>query len=230
MVNRYTITNISFISKTFKINDEKIQSIYNAYPTKKLPIISLDNKESISYEHWGSTDEFSKNNTLANRLINVDLNKAKKSNIISNQFKIDRCLIPCDGFYFWKNYSHKEKSPYYFKFIKDKLIYCVGIRETFEDFSGNKFRYFYFLTERSSDKWKNFTSKIPLVFDIRYLDIWFSKKTSLNKIINFINPIRLDDFSFYTVSPYFESNDRNDISLINPSENINQYGNYSLFD
>ena len=47
MVNRYTITNISFISKTFKINDEKIQSIYNAYPTKKLPIISLDNKESI---------------------------------------------------------------------------------------------------------------------------------------------------------------------------------------
>ena len=38
MVNRYTITNISFISKTFKINDEKIQSIYNAYPTKKLPI------------------------------------------------------------------------------------------------------------------------------------------------------------------------------------------------
>ena len=103
MVNRYTLRNISFISKTFKI-DENIESIYNAYPTKKLPIISLDNKDNVNFEYWGSTYKFSKNNTLANRLINVDLNKAKKSNIITNQFKIDRCLIPCDGFYFWKNY------------------------------------------------------------------------------------------------------------------------------
>mgnify|MGYP001396891033 CR=1 FL=1 len=229
MVNRYTLRNISFISKTFKI-DENIESIYNAYPTKKLPIISLDNKDNVNFEYWGSTDKFSKNNTLANRLINVDLNKAKKSNIITNQFKIDRCLIPCDGFYFWKTYSQKEKSPYYFNFIKDKLIYCVGIRETFEDFSGNRFRYFYFLTQKSNEKWKKFTLNIPLVFDIRYLDIWFSNNTSLNKIISFINPISFDDFNFYTVSPYFENNSKNDISLINPSKNLNQYGNYSLFD
>ena len=229
MVNRYTLRNISFISKTFKI-DENIESIYNAYPTKKLPIISLDNKDNVNFEYWGSTDKFSMNNTLANRLINVDLNKAKKSNIITNQFKIDRCLIPCDGFYFWKTYSQKEKSPYYFNFIKDKLIYCVGIRETFEDFSGNRFRYFYFLTQKSNEKWKKFTLNIPLVFDIRYLDIWFSNNTSLNKIISFINPISFDDFNFYTVSPYFENNSKNDISLINPSKNLNQYGNYSLFD
>ena len=110
------------------------------------------------------------------------------------------------------------------------IIYCVGIRETFEDFSGNRFRYFYFLTQKSNEKWKKFTLNIPLVFDIRYLDIWFSNNTSLNKIISFINPISFNDFNFYTVSPYFENNSKNDISLINPSKNLNQYGNYSLFD
>ena len=229
MVNRYTLSNISFISKTFKIDDKNIESIYNAFPTKKLPIITLENN-NVKFEYWGSTDKFSKNNTLANRLINVDFNKAEKSNIISTQFKLDRCLIPCDGFYFWKNFSKKEKTPYYFQYTKDKLIYCVGIRETFQDFSGNSFKYFYFLTDQSTEKWKKFTSKIPILFDIRYLDIWFSKKTSINKISSFINPIKFDDFNFYTVSPYFENNNRDDISLINPSNNLNQYGNYSLFD
>jgi len=229
MVNRYTLSNISFISKTFKIDDKNIESIYNAFPTKKLPIITLENN-NVKFEYWGSTDKFSKNNTLANRLINVDFNKAEKSNIISTQFKLDRCLIPCDGFYFWKNFSKKEKTPYYFKYTKEKLIYCVGIRETFQDFSGNSFKYFYFLTDQSTEKWKKFTPKIPILFDIRYLDIWFSKKTSINKISSFINPIKFDDFNFYTVSPYFENNNRDDISLINPSNNLNQYGNYSLFD
>ena len=229
MMNRYTLSNISFISKTFKIDDKNIESIYNAFPTKKLPIITLENN-NVKFEYWGSTDKFSKNNTLANRLINVDFNKAEKSNIISTQFKLDRCLIPCDGFYFWKNFSKKEKTPYYFKYTKEKLIYCVGIRETFQDFSGNSFKYFYFLTDQSTEKWKKFTSKIPILFDIRYLDIWFSKTTSINKISSFINPIKFDDFNFYTVSPYFENNNRDDISLINPSNNLNQYGNYSLFD
>ena len=229
MVNRYTLSNISFISKTFKIDDKNIEPIYNAFPTKKLPIITLENN-NMKFEYWGSTDKFSKNNTLANRLINVDFNKAEKSNIISTQFKLDRCLIPCDGFYFWKNFSKKEKTPYYFKYNKEKLIYCVGIRETFQDFSGNSFKYFYFLTDQSTEKWKKFTPKIPILFDIRYLDIWFSKTISINKISSFINPIKFDDFNFYTVSPYFENNNRDDISLINPSNNLNQYGNYSLFD
>tara|TARA_S200000501_G_scaffold78770_1_gene70564 strand:+ start:854 stop:1543 length:690 start_codon:yes stop_codon:yes gene_type:complete len=229
MVNRYTLSNISFISKTFKIDDKNIEPIYNAFPTKKLPIITLENN-NMKFEYWGSTDKFSKNNTLANRLINVDFNKAEKSNIISTQFKLDRCLIPCDGFYFWKNFSKKEKTPYYFKYNKEKLIYCVGIRETFQDFSGNSFKYFYFLTDQSTEKWKKFTPKIPILFDIRYLDIWFSKTTSINKISSFFNPIKFDDFNFYTVSPYFENNNRDDISLINPSNNLNQYGNYSLFD
>jgi putative SOS response-associated peptidase YedK len=230
MVNRYTLADISIISKTFKVDDENIKPIYNAFPTKKLPIISLNDSSNVSFEYWGSTDEFSKNNSLANRLINVDFSKVKKSNIISNQFKLDRCLIPCDGFYFWKNFSKKEKTPYYFKYTKDKLIYCVGIRETFQDFSGNNFKYFYFLTNQSTQKWKKFTPRIPILFDIRYLDLWFSKTTSITKISSFIDPIKFNDFDNYTVSPYFENKNKDDISLINRINNLNQYGNYSLFD
>ena len=93
MVNRYTLSNISFISKTFKIDNKNIESIYNAFPTKKLPIITLENN-NVKFEYLGSTDKFSKNNTLANRLINVDFNN------ISTDWTI---LTAVDIFYFKNN-------------------------------------------------------------------------------------------------------------------------------
>ena len=65
-------------------------------------------------------------------LINVDVSKGKKSNMLWNTFKFDRGLIPCDGFYFWKKINKSEKIPYYFKYIKNKLIYCAGIREKYD--------------------------------------------------------------------------------------------------
>ena len=230
MVNRYTLINIRYVQKSFKIGEGIIKPIYNAFPTKKLPIITIDNKDNVSFNHWGSNNEFSRNNTLAKRLINVDISKVKKSNILTNQFKINRCLIPCDGFYFWKNINSNDKRPYYFKYIKDKLTYCVGIRESFEDFSGNKFMYFYFLTSPSSLEWRNFTSRVPLLFDMRYFDIWFDKKSTLKKILPFTNNLKFNDFSNHIVSPYFDKNNIDDKSLIERKDSLNQYGNYSLFD
>ena len=117
-----------------------------------------------------------------------------------------------------------------FKYIKNKLIYCAGIREKYEDFSGNNFYYFSFLTSNSSSDWKPFTSKLPLEFDMRYFDIWFDKKSSINKILPFLSALKIQDYKNYIVSPYFQNVKLNNDSLIQPRKSINQYGNYSLFD
>jgi putative SOS response-associated peptidase YedK len=230
MINRYTLVNIEYVRNSFELDEELAKPIYNAFPTKKLPIILIGDNEKVSFNHWGSNDQFSRNNTLAKRLINVDVSKVKKSNILTNQFKTNRCLIPCDGFYFWKNINSIVTRPCFFKYKKDKLTYCIGIMESFEDFSGNKYMYFYFLTSPSSLEWKNFTSRIPLFFDMRYLDIWFNKKSTLKKLLPFTNSLKFNDFSYHIVSPYFENKKIDDKSLIEPKNSLNQYGNYSLFD
>ena len=230
MVDRYTLINSSFISSSFEIDIDNIKPNYNANPTQKLPIITFDKNKKVSYVYWGSTKEMTKNNPPAVRLINVELSKLKKSNMLLNTFKFDRCLIPCDGFYFWKKINKLEKTPYYFKYIKNKLIYCAGIREKYEDFSGNNYYYFSFLTSNSSSDWKPFTSKLPLEFDMRYFDIWFDKKSSINKILPFLSALKIHDYKNFIVSPYFQNVKLNNDSLIQPRKSINQYGNYSLFD
>ena len=230
MVNRYTLINVENLINSFNVKEVNLKSIYNAFPTKKLPIISLKESHKVSLENWGSTNDFSKNKKLPTRLVNVSFSKVEKSNIYINQFKSERCLIPCDGFYFWKNYNSKEKTPYYFKLHKEKLIYCVGIRDSFEDFNGLKFTYFYFLTNPSLGMWKDYTSKIPIVFDMRYFDIWLNKKSTLKKLTPFMTGLKFDDLRNHSVSPYFEDKNNDDSSLIKPMKKLNQYGNYSLFD
>ena len=65
---------------------------------------------------------------------------------------------------------------------------------------------------------------------MRYFDIWFDRKNSINKILPFLSTVKIDDFKYYVVSPYFQNEKLNNDSLIEPRKNINQYGNYSLFD
>jgi len=230
MINRYTLKNMDYLTSSFNISDELKLPIYNAFPTRKLPVITLNDSKNITYENWGSTSEYSKNNNLPNRLINVNLSKIIRSNIYLNQFKTQRCLIPCDGFFLWKNYFSKNKTPFYFEYIKEKLIYCVGIRDSFQDFDGKKFNFFYFITEPSSGRWRNFTSSLPVTFDMRYYDIWLDKKSNLKKIKPFTNKLKYEDLKGFSVSPYFNDNNKDDQSLVKPIKSLNQYGNYSLFD
>ena len=229
MVDRYSLINVGSISD-FLLNDKNILTpIYNAYPTVELPIIDL-NLKKISKTLWGSNSYLSKNKSLAKRLINVEISKIKKSNILFNQFKYNRCLIPCDGFFFWKRINQKEKIPYYFSFEKDKLIYCLGIKEKYENLTGDSFYYFSFITSIPDIQWRKFTTQIPMTFDSRYLDIWFNKSSTFDKIYSFVNPLRFEDFKRFSISPYFEKMSIDDVRAIEPKNNINQYGNYSLFD
>ena len=85
MINRYTLVNIEYVRNSFELDEELTKPIYNAFPTKKLPIILIGDNEKVSFNHWGSNDQFSRNNTLAKRLINVDVSKVKKSNILTYQ-------------------------------------------------------------------------------------------------------------------------------------------------
>ena len=109
MINRYTLINTSHLLNVFNNDSEKVIPIYNAFPTTQMPIITLSESNKMTLCYWGSTSEISKNKAPAERLINVNINKLKKSNMLLNQFKFNRCLIPCDGFFLWKKKKFKRK-------------------------------------------------------------------------------------------------------------------------
>jgi len=232
MIDRYVIEyNSNLIRKI--TNSEKVDSFdsqYNAAPTKLLPIITIKSPNKLDFVHWGSTSDYAKKKPLADKLISLDVSTFSKSNMHYNLLISQRCIILCNGFYLWKETSKNEKIPYYFNHIKDKIMLCVGIKEKYEDFEGNTFNYFSFISKRSSHKWKEFSDNIPLVLDFDNINLWFDKNKRFDEILDLIYEPEISSFNYYTVSPFITDLSNNDKKLINPKNTSNQYGNYSLFD
>ena len=105
---------------------------------------------------------------------------------------------------FFSEYN-KSKGKNLLFFFQRINWYCVGIKEKYEDLSGDSFYYFSFVTSQSDNKWRKFTNQIPMFFDTRYLDIWFDKTSTFKKLNSFINPLRFEDFNNFSISPYFEN-------------------------
>ena len=232
MIDRYVIEyNLDLISKI--INSEKVDSFdsqYNAAPTKLMPIVSIKSPNKVDLVHWGASSDYAKKKPLAEKLISLDLSTFSKSNMHYNLLMSQRCIILCNGFYLWKKTSKSEKIPYYFNFIKNKIMLCVGIKDRYEDFEGNSFDYFSFISKKSNNEWKEFSDNIPIVLDFDNINKWFDKSKRFDEILDLIYQPDISSFNYYTVSPFITDLSNNDKKLINPKSTSNQYGNYSLFD
>lgn len=232
MIDRYVIEYNSNLIKKI-INSEKINSFdseYNAAPTKSLPIVSIKSPNKVDFVHWGATSDYAKKKPLADKLISLDLSTFSKSNMHYNLLISQRCIILCNGFYLWKKTSRNQKTPYYFNYIKDKIMLCVGIKEKYEDFEGNTFNYFSFISKKSSNEWKEFSDTIPFVLDFNNINLWFDKNKRFDEILDLIYQPEISSFNYYTVSPFIKDLSYNDKKLISPKNTSNQHGNYSLFD
>ena len=183
MIDRYVIEyDSNLISKI--INSEKVDSFdsqYNAAPTKLLPIVTIKSPNKVDLVHWGASSDYAKKKPLADKLISLDLSTFSKSNMHYNLLMSQRCIILCNGYYLWKKTSKSEKTPFYFNYIENKIMLCVGIKERYEDFEGNTFDYFSFISKKSNNAWKEFSDSIPLVLDLIILICGLIKINDLMK-------------------------------------------------
>lgn len=232
MIERYSIKFNDELFKKITNSDtvESFESQYNAAPTKSLPIISIKSSDKLSFIYWGASPEYAKNRSLANRLINLDVSSFSKSNMLYNLLLTERCIIPCHGFYYWKKIAKKEKVPYYFKYEKSDIALCAGVKERYEDFEGNVFDYFSFITKRSNKDWKDYSGTIPLMVDYNDVNLWFNKNKRFDELLELMYQPSISDFNYYTVSPFISDLNNNDKNLTEPKRTSDQHGNYSLFN
>ena len=119
---------------------------------------------------------------------------------------------------------------YYFKYEKSDLMLCAGIKEKYEDFEGNVFNYFSFITKRSNNDWKEYSRSVPLIIDYSNIKIWLEKQSRFDEILDLMHQPLISDFNYYSVSPFISDLDNNDKNLIEPKQISDQYGNYTLFN
>jgi putative SOS response-associated peptidase YedK len=100
MIERYSIhATPSQLIERFKIEESHAyKPRYNAAPSQLLPVITHESPQGFSYFYWGTAPQWSRNKTLAERIINTHAELIKEKPVFKKQLLRYRCLIPADGF------------------------------------------------------------------------------------------------------------------------------------
>ena len=110
---------------------------YNIAPTQPIPVIRQNPKEPVrelSLVRWGLIPSWSKDPSIAARMINARSETAATKPAFRDALKSRRCLIPADGFYEWKR-DGKTKQPYCFEINEGELFAFAGIWDRWKDAS-----------------------------------------------------------------------------------------------
>lgn len=228
MTDRYTLgagndqifqaTNLQFASA---------KPIYNASPTKRLPVILAAKPTEIVLARWGFISGLSNNRAISTRLINLSAELAFEKAPYQRMLSTKRAVVLADGFYLWKQVSRKQRIPYYFYF-KDRRVFGIGAVWEQDDFAVDSPLSFNLLTQHAKGFIREYQEDFPLVLPKEAMQSWLADN-SLADLKNL--PISFDpkQLALHPVSPLIADPDQEGEKLIAPAQPADQYGNYTLF-
>jgi len=232
MFDRYSISSrIVEIQKLLTFESvEEIKPIYNAAPTKLLPVITNESPRGISFFYWGLPPNWSKNRAVSKKLIQADIEQLNSKTSYRNALKKRRCLVPADGIYLWKKVSKKGKVPYRFIQKNQKPFFMPGLWDEFEDDQGKLVHTFLIITSYPVEAFKIFDFEIPVILKDTNLTAWIDDSRSTEDLKQMLLNGSEDEMNTYPVSSNISKLNYDEPDLIEPSSPVDQFGNYSLFD
>ncbi len=226
MLDRYTITlNSDELALVLGAEvSSRYEPQYNAAPTKVLPLITSQNPGQVSFFNWGLMAMWSNNKTMSPKFFNLPLDSVMSKNTYKKKIITNRCIIPMDGFYLWKQVAKKQQVPHYF-FYSDKKVFSVaGIWEEGDDNTHS----FIMITRPANPQISSFQGDMPAIMDASSSRKWLESE-DLEELNALLSTEVKDEFLSHTVAPRIRDIEGNDVSFIKPTPPADQHGNYTLF-
>lgn len=233
MIDRYAIySDFATIVKRYALKGEEFTvPNYNAAPAQQLPLISNISKNEVSFYYWGINKEWSNNKPIAAKLLSAPKDQLLIRTTLMNALTKRRCLIPVNGFYLWKQYSKKRKTPHFFFIPNQALFSLPGIWEEYEDIDGKTNITFKIIETNNYVKVVEFGEYMPAIVprDLEYK--WLDSYSSIDELTGILDNLDLaQQINFHPVSPHISNLSINSADLIKPQQQVDQLGNYTLFE
>jgi putative SOS response-associated peptidase YedK len=233
MIDRYAIySDFQVINKRYGlVGEEFTVPNYNAAPSQQLPVVSNSNKKEISFFHWGTNRQWSNNKKVSQKLLSADRDALPQKTTLINALEKKRCLIPVNGFYLWKQYSKKRQTPHYFFNPTEEMISLPGIWEENEDMEGNIHNTFKIIEIPNYSNATEFGTTMPGVIPKSLEAKWLDDYSTPDELFGILQNVdALGQISNHPVSPHITNIEKNSSELIKPQSQVDQLGNYTLFE
>jgi len=212
------------ISERFNVEvfDELYKPNYNCAPSQKLPVITNDKPDELSFFQWGLIPFWAKDPKIGFRNINTRSETISEKPSFRNAFKKRRCLIPANGFYEWT--KDNDKTPFRIFLKNEQLFAIAGIWETWKDAENRIINSFSIITTGANSLVADIHNRMPVILKPEDEDSWLMEtdETLLNSLLI---PYSAGRMEAYAISKKVNSPINNGSEIIIPEVG----GQQSLF-
>ena len=200
MCNRYSLTaELSDLTEHFRIDRVHIpySRRYNISPTQQIPIIQQVGEERcLNQQRWGLMPYWGKSS------INVNLDTIGDKSYLRLMLTKKRCVIPCSGFYIWKQ-ERKSISAWRVVHRWKSTFAMPGIYDVWLDSEKNGFPMCTVITRGTAFGTDH---SMPVLLDEDAMDMWLNPRETRTEVLQaLLESLPEADLRAYSVTPFMGS-------------------------
>jgi putative SOS response-associated peptidase YedK len=219
MCGRFTLTvdedTILIRFNSIKVIDIEHKKRYNIAPTQSVLAIVNDGEQNrLGRLRWGLIPSWAKDMKIGYKMINARAETLAEKPAFKHAFRRQRCIIPADGFYEWKQ-SGKEKQPFRIKLKSDEVFGFAGLWDRWQSPDGTVIHTCTIVTTQANDLLADLHHRMPVILRKEDEKLWLDRKVEDPHVLqDLLQPYPADEMEVYPVSSQVNSAKYDDPSLI----------------
>ena len=211
MCGRYVLYDTDTLDERYNVElAHDIAPNYNAAPRQLMPVITAEGLEEM---RWGLIPKWAKDEKIGYKLFNARSESVFEKPMWRNIISTNRCLVPANGFYEWKQLTD-GKHPYYIHLRNECVFSFAGIWETWTH-AGHVWRTYSILTTTPNKELKYIHVRMPVILQRSDEQLWL--ETDEPEIVtSLLQPYTDNSLDIYEVDKGVNTTVTNHQSLIIP--------------
>lgn len=175
---------------------------YNGAPTQQLAVITGENPRQLSYFRWGLIPPWAKDISIGNKMINARAETIAEKASFRKPLLSQRCLVPADGFYEWKQDAGKQA---YRIFVKTQKIFAMaGLWERWKSPEGSVVDSFTIITAQANSFMQPIHERMPVILHPEDEKTWIVSHDQ-KIVLELLKPFPSGEMEAYPVSKLVNS-------------------------
>ena len=178
MCGRYKLTaHEKWLSFLFNLPPEDVEWVarWNVAPTQEVATIcqhAREPKRLFAKMRWGLIPSWATDASIGPRAINAVSETAAEKPAFREPLRRQRCLIPADGFYEWKQTGGKVRQPYKIELSEGGVFAFAGLWDSWKDPSGKQVMTCTILTTEANSLLQELHHRMPVILSSDDYDQW----------------------------------------------------------
>lgn len=169
----------------------QMESNYNVAPGTYNPTVSRQSPNRVVLRRWGLVPGWAKDPRIGYKLINARSETVSSKPAFRAAFARQRCLIPSNGFYEWKE-EQGIKQAYFCGLIGKKMFGMAGLYDMWKDGEGKELLTYTIITREAQGLMKEIHGRMPIIVKEEDEEDWLE---------NGISPKRLEEIMVQSLTP-----------------------------